>query len=149
MLAKLINYGIFTYKLLVTIYKSSLYLVTIYRLCLDNDDVIYKEPFNYSFQERLETIQYNVTLSITAAISGISKENHELGLESPHHRRWFRKLVYCTKYKNINVRVAYTNYYPKSANVIRQGSPVYFFSVLNTISLKIPFFHPQYLNEAT
>ena len=87
MLAKLINYGIFTYKLLVTIYKSSLYLVTIIRLCLDNDDVIYKEPFNYSFQERLETIQYNVALSITAAISGISKENHELGLESPHHRR--------------------------------------------------------------
>ena len=67
---------------LITLYKSFI------RPYLDYDDIIYEQGFNSSFQEKLESIQYNASLAITGAIRGTSKEKlyNELGFESLHAR---------------------------------------------------------------
>ena len=56
----------------------------------------------WSFQKKLETIQYNAALAITGAIRRTSREKvySELGLESLQDRRWYRKL--CIFYKILN-----------------------------------------------
>ena len=53
---------------LITIYKSFI------RSLLDYADVIYDQPNNISFSEKIESIQYNAALAITGAIRGSSKE---------------------------------------------------------------------------
>ena len=53
---------------LITIYKS------VIRSHLDYGDMIYDQTFNMSFQQKMETIQYNATLAITGAIRGSSRE---------------------------------------------------------------------------
>ena len=47
----------------------------------------------------IESVQYNAALAITSTIRGSSREKlyQELGLESLHDRRWYRKL--CFYYK--------------------------------------------------
>ena len=64
--------------LLITIYKSLI------RPHLDCGNMINDQTFNMSFQQKKETIQYNVALGITEAIRGSSKEKlyQELGLET-------------------------------------------------------------------
>ena len=78
---------------LPTIYKSFV------RPYLDYGDIIYDQPQNESFCNKLENIQYNAALAITRAIRGTSKTKlyKELGLEFLKSRRWFRWL--CTFYK--------------------------------------------------
>ena len=78
---------------LITIYKSFI------RPHLDYGDMIYDQTFNMSFQQKMETIQYNAALAITGAIRGSSREKRyqELGLETLQQRRWHRKL--CCFYK--------------------------------------------------
>ena len=78
---------------LFTIYKSFV------RQHLDYGDIIYDQPQNESFCNKLESIQYNAALAITGAIQGTSKVKlyKELGLEFLKSRRWFRRL--CTFYK--------------------------------------------------
>ena len=76
--------------------------LTIYRTFggpLHNYGDIYAKAFNSSFHQKVGSSQYNACLAITGAIRGTSKEklNDELGLESLHLRRWFRKL--CCFYK--------------------------------------------------
>ena len=80
---------------LLTIYKSFL------RPHLDYGDVIYDRAFNKSFQNKLESVQYNAALAITGAIRGSSREKlyQELGLESLKSRRWYRKLCLFFKLK--------------------------------------------------
>ena len=65
-------------KSLITIYKAFL------RPLIDYGDIIYDQPQNESFCEKLESVQYNATLAITGAIQGSSckKLYQELGLES-------------------------------------------------------------------
>ena len=72
----------------VTIYKVFL------RPHLDYGDILYDQAFNNSFNDRLESIQYNECLAITGAIRGTSKEKlyQELGVEC-----WNRKI--CLFYK--------------------------------------------------
>ena len=53
---------------LITIYKSFI------RPHLDYGDMIYDQTFNMSFQQKMETIQYNAALAITGAIRGSSKK---------------------------------------------------------------------------
>ena len=53
---------------LVTIFKSFA------RPHLDYGDVLYDQAFNSAFQNKLESIQYNVCLAITGSIRGISRE---------------------------------------------------------------------------
>ena len=71
---------------LLTIYKSFV------RLHLDYGDIMYDQPQNESFCNKLESIQYNAALAITGAIRGTSKVKlyKELGLEFLKSRRWFR-----------------------------------------------------------
>ena len=53
---------------LLTIYKFFL------RPHLDYGAVIYNRAFNESFQNKLESVQYNAAIAITVAIRGSSKE---------------------------------------------------------------------------
>ena len=52
----------------MTIYKSFI------RPHLDYGDVTYDQAYNASFQQKVESIQYNAALAITGAIRGISKK---------------------------------------------------------------------------
>ena len=81
---------------LFTIYKNFI------RSRLDYADIIYDQPYNSAFHDKLESIQHNACLAITGAIRGTSTEKiyQELGLESLKSRRWFRKL--CHFYKIFN-----------------------------------------------
>ena len=78
---------------LITVYKSFV------RPHLDYGDIIYDQPNNETFTQKIERIQYNAALAITGAIKGTSQSKLycELGFESLKFRRWFRKL--CTFFK--------------------------------------------------
>ena len=69
-------------------------IISFIRPHLDYGDAIFDQAYNKSFHESLEFLQYNASLAITRAIRGTSKQKlqQELDLESPQHRRWFRKL---------------------------------------------------------
>ena len=75
---------------LITIYKSFV------RPHLDYGDVIYDQPTNQAFSEKLESVQYNAALAITGAFRGTSRNKlySELGFESLKDRRWMRRLCY-------------------------------------------------------
>ena len=74
----------------------------------------YDQTFNMSFQQKMETIQYNAALAITGAIRGSSRENlyQELGLETLQQQRWYRKL--CSFYK-----------------ILKSQSPKYLYSIIS------------------
>ena len=81
---------------LLTIYKSFI------RPHLDYGNVMYDQAYNVSFQQKVESIQYNAAVAITGTMRGTSKEKlfEELGLESLQHRRWYRKLCcFCKIWK--------------------------------------------------
>ena len=75
-------------KSLVTIYKAFL------RRLLDYGDIIYEQPHNVSFCEKLESVQHKAALAITGAIQGTSRNKiyEELGIESLTAREWYRRL---------------------------------------------------------
>ena len=75
---------------LLTIYK------TFVRPQLDFGDVIYDQPNNKSFIDKIESVQYDAALAITGAIRGTSriKLYKELGLESLKDRRWMHRLCF-------------------------------------------------------
>ena len=64
------------------------------RPLIDYGDIIYDQPQNESFCEKLESVQYKAALAITGAIHGTSRNKiyQELGLESLKSRRWYRRL---------------------------------------------------------
>ena len=78
---------------LLTIYKSFV------RPHLDYGDVIYDQPNNKSFIDKIESVQYDAALAITGAIRGTSriKLYKELGLESLKDRRWMHRLFFFRK----------------------------------------------------
>ena len=80
-------------KSLITIYKAFL------RPLIDYGDVIYDQPHNESFCEKIESVQYKAALAITGAIHGTSRDKiyEELGLESLKSRRWYKRLTYMFK----------------------------------------------------
>ena len=92
---------------LITIYKSFI------RPHLDYGDMIYDQTFNMSFQQKVETIQYNAALAITSPIRGSSREKlyQELGLQTLQQRRWYGKL--CCFYK-----------------ILKSQSPKYLYSII-------------------
>ena len=61
---------------------------------MDYGDVVYDQPSNDAFSNKLEAVQYNVALAITGAIKGTSCEKlyQELGLEYLQQRKWMRRL---------------------------------------------------------
>ena len=97
---------------MLTIYKSFV------RPHLDYGDIIYDQPQNESFCNKLESIQYNAALAITGAIRGTSKTKlyKELGLEFLKSRRWFRRL--CTFYKSrtYNIPIYLADLLPKGTH---------------------------------
>ena len=80
-------------KTLLTICKSFV------RPNLDYADIIYGKPFNKSFKNKIEMIQYWAALIITGAIRGTSCDclYQEIGLESLADRRWSRKMLFFHK----------------------------------------------------
>ena len=72
---------------------------------LDYADIIYDNPGNASFIQKLETIQHNASLDISRCFPGTSREkvHSELGLESLADRCFSRRL--CLFYKIFNVLV--------------------------------------------
>ena len=66
---------------------------------IDYGDIIYDQPQNESFCDKIESAQYKAALAITGAIQGTSRDklNQELGLESLKARRWYKCL--CCVYK--------------------------------------------------
>lgn len=105
---------------LLCIYKSFV------RPHLDYGDIIYDNPSNESFCQRIESVQYNAALAITGAIRGTSREKlyNELGLESLSDRRWYRRLSFFYKvkneqsatYLNENLPTAVTHFYNARTN---------------------------------
>ena len=83
-------------KSLLRIYKSFL------RPLIDYGDIIYDQPQNESFCEKLEPTQYKAALAITGAIQGTSRDKlyQELGLESLKSRRWYKRLSCMFKIMN-------------------------------------------------
>ena len=83
-------------KSLVTIYKAFL------RPLIDYGDIIYDQPHNESFCEKIVPVQYEATLAITGAIQGTSRDKlyQELGLESLKSRRWYKRPVCMFKIMN-------------------------------------------------
>ena len=74
---------------LLTIYKAFI------RPHLDYGDVVCDYPGNASFAQKLESVQYNVSLAITGCFRGTSRDKlySETGLESLADRRFYRKLT--------------------------------------------------------
>ena len=83
---------------LVTIYKSFI------RPDLHYGDVIYDQPNNDSFTDKIEQLQYKACLAIIRAIQGTSRKclYNKLRLKSLSSRRWCRKL--CTIYKLLSTQ---------------------------------------------
>ena len=97
---------------LLTIYKAFI------RPHLDYGDVIYDQPSNTKFSNKIETIQYNCALAITGAIRGSSREKlyHELGLESLSQRRWVRRLCYFFKIRDLEKPTYLFDLVPKASH---------------------------------
>ena len=62
---------------------------------IDYGDIIYDQPHNESFCEKIEAVQYKVALAITGAIQGTSRDKiyQELRLKSLKSRRWYKRLT--------------------------------------------------------
>ena len=102
-------------KSLITIYKSFL------RPLVDYGDIIYDQPNNESFCEKLESIQYKAVLAITGAIQGTSRDKiyAELGLESLKARRWYKRLSCMFKIMNKQAPNYLFNLIPKCNQIMR------------------------------
>ena len=61
---------------------------------MEYGDVVYDQPSNDAFSNKLETVQYNAALAITGAIKGTSREklHQESGFEYLQQRRRMRRL---------------------------------------------------------
>ena len=83
-------------KSLVTIYKAFL------KPLIDYGDIIYDQPQNESFCEKIETVQCKAILAITSAIQGASRDKvyKVLGLVSHTSRKWYKRLVCMLKMMN-------------------------------------------------
>ena len=65
-------------------------LLTIYKCFIrQHGDIICDQAYNFSFHQKLESVQYNTLLALTGAIRGSSREtlNQELDLELLRMRR--------------------------------------------------------------
>ena len=72
---------------------------TFVRPNLDYGDVVYSKVFSEPFHKKLESVEYNATLAMTAANRGTNTEKlyQELGSESLQNRRKLQRL--CLFYK--------------------------------------------------
>ena len=97
-------------------------LITIYKAFIRPHlygDIIYDQAYRESFNQKLQSAQYNAALAITGAISGtsIEKPYHEIGLESLQKRPGYRKLCYFLKI----FKVQSSDYLSKTLHSIRRA----------------------------
>ena len=102
-------------KSLITLYKGFL------RPLIDYGDIIYDQPHNESFCEKIESVQYKAALAITGAIQGTSREKiyQELGLESLKSRRWFKRLTCMFKIMRNEAPDYLTNSIPSCTHTVK------------------------------
>ena len=102
-------------KFLMAIYKIFL------RFLVDYGDIIYDQPQDESFCEKLESVQYIAALAITGAIQGASRKKiyQELGLESLKSRRWYKRLSCMFKIMKEEAPNYLINLVPKCETSIR------------------------------
>ena len=64
------------------------------RTLIDYGEIIYDQPQNESFCEKLESVQYKAALAITGAMQGTSRDKvyQELGLETLKSGRRYKRL---------------------------------------------------------
>ena len=112
-------------KSLLAIYKAFLRPLIVY------GHIIYDQPQNESFCDKIEFVQYKAALAITGAIQGTSREKiyQEPGLESLKSRRWYKRL--CCMYKIMTEKAP--NY---SINLIPKYD-----TTIRTRNNSIPTFH--------
>ena len=96
---------------------------------LDYGDVLYDNPGNSVFSQRIESVQYNAALAITGCIRGTSREKLycELGLESLADRRYCRRMLFFYKIFNGQAPSYLTKYLPTQTDVtysFRSRQPV-------------------------
>ena len=125
-------------KSLITIYKAFL------RPLIDYGDIIYYQPQNDYFSEKLESIQYKAALVITGFIQGTLRDKiyQELGLESLISRRWYKRLSLMFEVMKEEAPNYLINLIPKCEQTIRTRNnriPVYH---CRTESFKHSFFPP-------
>ena len=129
-------------KSLITIYKVFL------RTLIDYGDIIYDQPHNESFCEKIESVQYKAALAITGAIQGTSREKlyQELGFESLRDRRWYKRLSCMYKIMNRQAPNYLINLIPKCQQFFRtRNSQIPAFHC-RTDNFKCSFF-PSTLND--
>ena len=132
---------------LLTIYKAFV------RPHLHYGDIIYDNPGNASFIQKLESIQYNASLAITGCFRGTSREKlySELGLESLADRRFSRRL--CSFYKIVNglAPMYLSNYLPAHnvASVLLDQGHKYIPYVLAQSIIRTLSFHFVFYNGTT
>ena len=91
------------------------------RPLVDYGDIIYDQPQNESFCEKIESVQYKATLAITGTIQDTSRDKiyQELGLESLKSRTWYKLLVCMFKIMNEKAPNYLINLIPKYESTIR------------------------------
>ena len=127
----------------MTIYKAFL------RLLIDYGDIIYDQPQNESFCEKLESVQYKAALGITGGIQGTYRDKiyQELGLESLKLRRWYKRLSCMFEITKEEVPNYLTNFVPKcEANARTRNNSTPTFSC-QANCFKYSFF-PSALNDS-
>ena len=108
---------------LMALYKSFI------RPHLYYGDIIYDQPFNNSFQNKIESVQYNACLAVTGAIRGASKERlyEKLGLESLQHHCCIGNFVIFTKLYSTILQTIYSKLFPLVILFITLGILMTFF----------------------
>ena len=101
------------------------------RPLIDYGDIIYDQPHNESFCEKIEAVQYKAALAITGAIQGTSRDKiyQELGFESLKSRRWYKRLTCMFKIMRNEAPDYLINLVPKCEYAI------------NTRNCHIPMYH--------
>ena len=82
--------------------------------------IIYDQPHNVSFCEKLKSVSYKTTLAITCAIQSTSRNKiyEELGIESLEARRWYRRLSFMFKVMKEEAPNYLINLFPKCNQTI-------------------------------
>ena len=94
------------------------------RSLVDYRDIIYDQPQNECFCDKLESLQNKAALAITGAIQGTSCDkliviNFKLGLESFKPRRWYERLSCMFKIIKNEAPNYLINLIPKCEQTIR------------------------------
>ena len=115
---------------------------------IDYRDIIYYQPQNEHFCDKIEYVQYKAVLAISVAIQGTSRDKiyQELGLESLRSRRWYKRLCCMFKIMTGNAPSYLTNIIPKNEPNVRtrnNGIPTFY---CRTDCFKYSFF-PSTLND--